>query len=882
MAGVPYARAGTGVSTGGGNNMRQFQRFHGLFATVALSVGLTACGQDAASTTTTTTDEDVGGDVIIAADATPTVDAGPDTDVFDPTGALGFAKAYPLPYTDLPKSRFNIPTTFRVGQFQEGVWVLPNGRLLTPAGTQVALNSFPLGVKLHPNGKWLYISNDMENGQSVQVFDIATGKIIQNFARDGLYRALAFSPDQQYLYAAGGANRPAWRMKIGADGQLSDDKTYQPADGFVGIALAPDGKTLYGVSTITKLTGDGAQRLAALDVETGKTLFTVKMDVTPSDVVVSADGKFAYVLGWRQGRVQRVDLTNPQPPGEKDVLTLGSNGEGIRFSPDGKSLWVSLVDADQMVEIDVATLQVLHRIPVGSAPGDQPTMAPRGRDPGFFTLSADGKRLYVVCAMSNEVRIIDTDKHTAIGSIPVGWYPSGIDLSADGKTIYVGNAKGTGIPPWDGTKSVTQSYLGTLSIIPTPDDAAAKQGELDVLDNMVGVTGKGRLPQPDASKLVLPPTGVSPKIKHVVYLMRENKTFDVELGDIATPTTGTIQADPKYAIFGQEFTPNLHKLASNYCVLDNFYTDGDYSATGHGYAVATKPSDYIEKWYMEDGADSTWNVGEPSKPGQLFLFQNILAYGYTAADFGEIVGTNDPYIFANVLQPDFPGVVFNFGVLDVDKADFFAEWLQTHELPTFTFILLPNNHTCCGGQADKPSPRSMIADNDLGTGKVIEALTKSKYWNETVAFIFEDDPQDGGDSVAYHRSPLVVVSPWVKKGTVVHDHHATGSIHATMERMLDITPLTELDALASPIYGCFGDTASTETYDHMDRLYPPTLNKDEKKVWNKGIAEAWEKMDFTELDENRGLGRVLWEMYTGTKAPWPKWMVSREGEDVDD
>ena len=423
--------------------------------------------------------------------------------------------------------------------------------------------------------------------------------------------------------------------------------------------------------------------------------------------------------------------------------------------------------------------------------------------------------------------------------------------------------------------------MGTLSVIPLPDDVELVQGQKDVLDNMVGVTGQGRLPQTPESKAVMPTTGASPQIKHIVYIMRENKTFDVELGDVGT-TIKDVKADPKYAIFGEEFTPNLHKLAAQYCLLDNFYTDGDYSATGHGYATAGKPSDYIEKFYGLPSADPTWNVGKISAPGQGFLFANLLAWGYSAADFGEIVGMNQEYLFENILQADYPGVVFNLGVKDEDRANFLVDWFKTHDLPTFMFILLPDNHTCCGGTPDHVSPRSMIADNDLATGIVIDALSKHPAWHETVAFIFEDDPQDGGDSVAYHRSPLIVVSPWVKHGTVVHDHHATGSIHATLERMLDVTPLTELDALASPIYGCFTDKPDDGPFTKLDRLYPDTLNKDEKgKIWSKGIQDAWDTMKFDAPDQNRGLGRLLWLMYKGTPAPWPNWLVGHAGADVD-
>jgi YVTN family beta-propeller protein len=821
-----------------------------------------------------------GTDALVLAD----VDAHVEPEVFDQDGALGFNKAPPLPLMAAGvQSRFQIPSTFTVGQFQPGVWVLPNGRLLTPAGDQVELKSYAMGVTVHPNGKFAYISNDREDGPSLQVVDIAQKKLIQAVKRNDLYRFLVVSPDGQYLYASGGPQVPAWRMKIAADGTLTEDRSYAPNEGFMAIALSPDAKTLYGVTSFAQLGQAGTQLFSAYDADTGAKIFSLTTATTPYDMVVTQDGNFAYLVTWRDGNVQRVDLANPATPTAADTLPLGFNAQGIVVSGDGKTLWASIVEADEIAQIDAVTLQVVKRIPVGMAPLDQPLMAPRGRDPGLMALSPDGRRLYVVCAMSNEVSVVDTAAGKVIGAIPVGWYPSGIAVTPDGKTIVVANAKGTGLPPWDGTTSVEKSYIGTLSLIATPDDAALKQGQKDVLDNMIGVTGQGRLPQTEASKVVMPLTGASPQIKHVVYLMRENKTFDVELGDVGT-TIKDVKADPKYALFGEEFTPNLHKLAKEYCLLDNFYTDGDYSATGHGYATAGKPSDYIEKFYGLPSADPTWNVGKASAPGQGFFFSQMLAWGYSAADFGEIVGMNQEYIFDNVLQGSYPGVVFNLGVKDEEKANYIAEWLKTNDLPTFTFISMPNNHTCCGGTPDKPSPRSMVADNDLGTGIVIDALSKNPAWHETVVFIFEDDPQDGGDSVAYHRSPLIVVSPWVKRGTVVHDHHATGSIHATMERLLDMTPLTELDALASPIYGCFADHADDGLYAKLDRLYPETLNKDEKgKTWNKGMQKAWDAMQFDAPDQNRGLGRLLWQMYKGTPAPWPNWLVGRGGDvDADD
>ena len=240
----------------------------------------------------------------------------------------------------------------------------------------------------------------------------------------------------------------------------------------------------------------------------------------------------------------------------------------------------------------------------------------------------------------------------------------------------------------------------------------------------------------------------------------------------------------------------------------------------------------------------------------------------------------DGYHFEEVLDPFYPGVVFTLDVPDIDRAQYFAEWVATNDLPDFTFILLPVNHTCCGGDPDHVSPKSMVADNDEATGLVIDAISKSANWEETVIFIFEDDPQDGGDSVYYHRSPLLVVSPHARRGHVNHVHHATGSIHATMERIIDVSPLTELDAFASPIYGCFTDTPDLTPYDYIARTYPLTVNADEVKPLP--MTAAWNAMDFDEPDENVGLGRVLWKMYTGKEPPWPRYRLSRAGTDVDD
>ncbi len=816
-----------------------------------------------------------------AADTSATSDA---SDSIDAADSQAYAKAPPLPPTVLPAPRFVVPTTAKAGKYADGLWILPNGRFLTPTGQQVDLQNYPLGLAVHPNGNFIYISNDLQGSYSVDVVNTVTLERVQTVSRQGLYRFLAVTADGHWLYASGGPAEPCWRFAIDANGLISQDREYAPTKGFYGLAPSPDGKYLYGLTSYADNSPQAGARFVTLNADTGAVVGSVNTATTPYDLKITADGKSAFVLTWAQGNLQRIDLANPASPTVQGTVSLGFSGQGLGVSADGQRVWASAVESDEVVEIDGATLQILKRIPLNFAPVDQPHMAPTGRDPGWMAMSPDGKRLYVVCAMSDDLAVIDTQSAKLLGSVPVGWFPSAVAVSPDGQKVYVANAKGTGLPPWDGNSSVESKYLGTMSVFAAPTDAQLQAGAKDLLDNLIGVSGLGRLqPSPEAHA-VLPDVGGSPQIQHVVYIMRENKTFDVELGDLAGQITGVV-ADPQYALYGQTFTPNLHALAQQYCLLDNFYTDGDYSATGHGYATAAKPSDYIEKHYgiATKGVDVAWNVGNISRPGQGFLFSNVLAWGLDTASFGEIVGMVDDFLVNNVLQPDYPGVIFNLEIDDEAKADYFATWLKTHLLPRFTFILLPNNHTCCGASPNHVSPRSMVADNDLGTGKVIEAITHSPYWSSSAIFLFEDDPQDGGDSVEYHRSPLLVISPWVKPHSLVHDHHATGSIHATTERILGTTPLTELDALASPIYGCFTNQATLTPYEALPRLYPPTLNSQEKgKKLSKAMKKQWKAMDFSRPDAAPGLGRLLWQMYRGTKPPWPDYRFDRQEMDDDD
>lgn len=826
------------------------------------------------------------------ADSAPAPDLGPDYLYAGPpnptAGEPGIYVKQPTVPLAPPQPKHAIPANTPPGPWQdpktgETVYVLPNGRTLTPAGQQLFLGAYPLGVLWHPNGKIVYVANEGK-AKAVQVVDVAAGKIVQTVPEPYIYRWLAMAKDQQHLFASGGPQSPSFRFQVAADGTLTKDKTYSEKYGCYGIAPSPDGQSVYCAVGYGSLTAGGKTKpqLWKIGAEDAKPVAAADLLNVPYDLAVSPDGKTAYVVSWLQGIVQRVDTATLATPDKADALYLGANGQGLALAPDGKRLYASSVEGDFIAVIDAVGWGVTAKISLNL--GNVVGMAPQGRDPGLLALSPDGQRLYAVCAMSNEVAVIDTGLSKLVGAVPVGWYPSGVSVNPQSGQLAVVNAKGTGFPKGWVDASAEDGYLGTLSLVATPTDAQAKLGAETVLDNLYGISGVGRIPGTAEQKSVLPDHAPSPQIQHVIYIMRENKTFDVELGDLAGQITGVV-AEPSLALFGEEYTPNLHKLAKEFCLLDNFYTDGDYSATGHSYSTATKASDYIEKHYrmLDKGVEFSFGVGQSSRPAHGFLFQNVLAHGHTVQSFGEIVGMVDAFSMTTILHPDYPGFVFNMNVADIDKASWFAEYIKGKDLPQFALISVPVNHTCCGGDPDHPSPKSMVADNDEATGLLVEAISLHKDWTSTVIFIFEDDPQDGGDSVEYHRSPLLVVSPWVQRGKVNHDHHAMGGMHATMERALDVTPLTELDGLSAPIYGCFAASKDTKPYQHIARIYPPTLNKEEKKKkWTKAIKAQWQRIGASKYDEAEGLGRLLWEMYQGQPAPWPRARYTPFGDDGDD
>jgi hypothetical protein len=468
----------------------------------------------------------------------------------------------------------------------------------------------------------------------------------------------------------------------------------------------------------------------------------------------------------------------------------------------------------------------------------------------------------------------------------------------------VANAKGVGSRNQKTNRAGynTHDHQGTVSIIPVPNERTLAEMSKTVQENNAYVqklvanqSGKKL-----SSKTPVPqvPTQRS-YFNHVVYIIKENRTYDQVFGDIPQGN-----GDIKLVHFGREVTPNHHKLAETFILLDNFYCSGILSADGHQWTDEAYVTDYIEKFfggftrsYPYDGNDALAYASSG------FIWDNVLKHGLTFRDYGEFVdaviepktatftdiyqdflaGTQKIKIRAKAnleqlkpyLCPTFVG--FPNTIPDVYRAAEFIKELKAFEknnnFPNFIIMLLPNDHTS-GTRPGRPTPRAAVADNDLALGQIVEAISHSKFWKETCIFVTEDDPQAGLDHVDGHRTVALVISPYTKRGDVISTYYSQINMIRTMENILGIPPMNQFDLAAEPMTDCFTGMPNFAPYEALpnniplDELNPPLESL-------KGEALRWAKMsleqDLDDLDRiNEDIfNRIIWHSVKGYDVPYP-------------
>jgi len=603
---------------------------------------------------------------------------------------------------------------------------------------------------------------------------------------------------------------------------------------------------------------------------------------------------------------------------------VGLHSSGLVLSPDSRHLLVANAGSDTVGVIDTRTDQVVETISLKWHPGDF-----FGASPNALTFDRTGKTLFVCNGTQNAVALVSfrPGKSKLVGLVPTGWFPGAIVHDIPRKALYVANIKGIGAWTNDPDRATagynSHQYFGTLSLLPIPSKseladytkAVLKNYRREVMEFARLAPRSGQPPRP------VPERAGEPSVfKHVVYLIKENRTYDQVLGDIKEGN-----GDAALCVFGERVTPNQHKIAREFVLLDNTYCSGILSADGHQWSDTAFATDYMEKSFAgfprsyPDGMEDD-DVDALAYAPSGFIWDNALAHGKTLRNYGEFAITEkswrDPSQKRNIefldhyrdfvnqtglirissrpaiesLRPHLATntVGWDMSIPDVFRAAQFISELkqfeQTGHFPNLVIICLPNDHTS-GTKAGSPTPAAHVADNDLAFGRIVEAIGRSRFWKETCIFAIEDDPQAGWDHVSGYRTTAYVISPYTKRGKVISTQYNQTGILRTIELMLGLPPMNLMDATATPMSDCFTDQPDFTPFTAVPNKVPlDEMNPDPKKISDAllrrdALASARLRLDEVDRCPEDLLNRILWRAMKGPRVPYPEWAITPHSDD---
>jgi YVTN family beta-propeller protein len=825
--------------------------------------------------------------------------------------------------------------TLKVGPQPDGRILTPTNQLLSPAGTQVSFFGRPVDLVQIDDGKTLVV----KNMRDLVVIDIATGKIKQTLAvpppKEKGARAPGFSAVG--IAVAGGRivvtdTQSTLRVaKPDADGKLAWEKEIVLGTPAVKGAVYPTGIAAVGDDRVWICSSRGNE-LQLVNLADGKVETSFPVGVSPYLPVVVKDK--VYVSNWggdppgpddpkvpTSGTPVRVDpRTSVANHGSVSVvekagggwkqtktITVGGHPCGMTASREGKFIYVANANSDTVSVIDTVADKVVEAIDCKPE-----ARLPFGSGSNAVALSPDGRTLYVANGTNNCLAVVELGSlaggpgvlgeprpSRVRGLIPTGWYPGGVALSADGKRLLVANVKGHGSLAERRVKEKgknSHDHLGTVSLIELPDaEGLKKYTETVNANNRLGYALAGlEKPRADAKPVPVPERHGEPSVfEHVVYVIKENRTYDQVFGDMKEG-----RGDKTLCIFGEEVTPNHHALAREFTLLDNFYCSGVLSADGHSWVNEAYVTDYLEKQFGQFTRSYPYEGSDPlAFATSGFLWDNALARKKTFFNFGEFCKTTyeprtakwaDLYAdFVNgtsnvkvIVKPNLPSLDayshpsypgFPLTTPDVYRAKLFAdklkEWEAKETFPNLVYVFLPCDHTE-GTRPNSPTPRAMVADDDLALGRIVEAISKSKFWPKTCILVTEDDPQNGFDHIDAHRTVGMAISPYTRRKAVDSTCYNQTGMVKTIELMLGLPPMTQMDLTATPMRNCFQSTPDLTPFTALkNRIELDEMNKPLKEL--KGQALHWARKSL-ELDfdvEDRAdedtLNRILWHSVRG-------------------
>jgi len=802
---------------------------------------------------------------------------------------------------------FAVARIDKVGVQPNGRFLIPTGQLLSPAGTHIEVNDRPLGMVLSPDGQTVAVCTGSNFApRAIHLIDVVSKSVKQTIPVGNTFVGIAFNKTGTSLYVGGGSDNNVKIFQKQQDGTFSADGTVSiPGGSPSGLVLSPDDTTLYVALNLRN-------SVAIIDLKS-RTYKEIRVGTYPYTVAVSLDGQHVYVSNWGGRLPGQNDTTDGMNPVVVDPRTgipstgtvsvistqsgqveaeieVGLHPSALALSSNGGHLYVANANSDTVSVIDTSTDKVTGTIAVSPV-----RKAPLGSSPNALAVTTDDKTLYVANASNNAIAVVDLSSKNPQprGFIPTGWYPAAVTLSVDESQLLIASGYGFGsiAPQADPAGRSFADRKGVVSIVKIPDaDKLAKFTEEVKANNAVLPATSKENPSPNNP--IPMNLGRQSPIKHVFYVIKENRTYDQVFGDVPEGN-----GDASLAIFGRNVTPNHHALAEKYVLFDNFYGPGDQSALGHRWCTQGYASDWVFK-YGNGRNDQNPMLFAPTD----FLWDKMKAAGRTVRSYGERGlntitpatatwtdiyndwknGTNNVKIvpqavivgLRDVYSPH--GAAFEQLVPDQWRLDQFLiefrEFEQSGNLPELVVILLPDDHTQ-GTSPGFPTPRASVADNDLAIGRLVEAVSNSRYWKESALFFTEDDSQDGLDHVDGHRTVGLVVSPWVKRGVVDSNFYTIINMYRTIEQILGLTPSNQFDLAAEPMFSAFTSKPDFSTYKALpnqiplDELNPPLSSISGLQFQ---LAKASMEMDFSEPDaaDAKVLNRAIWHSVKGYSTPY--------------
>ncbi len=762
---------------------------------------------------------------------------------------------------------------------------LPNGWTLSPAGRSIPAGDLPLNIAVSADKKLIAITNNGQSKQTLQLIDPKTEKELDKTEIPKSWYGLKFSADAKFLYASGGNDN--WILKYALVNRKLQLKDSIKLGEKWPVKISPAGIELDDAARLMFVVTKENNSLYIIDISTKKILHQLELGEAAYTCILSLDKKELYISLWGGKKVLVFDIAAKKISGE---ISVGENPNELLLSKNGQYLYVANAGDNSVSVIEITGRKVLEVLNAALYPAALTGSASNG-----LALSEDQKTLYVANADNNCLAVFDVAKpgfSQSKGFIPAGWYPTNVKMI--GKKLFVTNGKGFSSLPnakgpdptkkdeevnyQQGDYKKQQSriqyigglFKGTLSIIDAPAPAQLAVYSKQVYANTPYTKERELYSKGEAGNPIPMKVGDPSPIKYVFYVIKENRTYDQVLGDIPEGN-----GDTSLVLFGEKITPNQHKLAKEFVLLDNFYVDGEVSADGHNWSTAANANDYLEKTWPTDygGRGGTYDAEgnrELANPDRGFIWDYCKRAGISYRTYGEFA--DDYKANIKVLENHFCPYYTSWDESVRDTTRFY-QWkrefdslLSKNAVPRFNSLRLINDHTE-GQRIGKPTPFAHVADNDLSVGMFVEYLSKSPIWKETAIFIIEDDAQNGPDHVDAHRSTAYLAGGFVKRKFVDHTMYSTSSMLRTMELILGLPPMSQYDAAAEPMWRCFTAAPNMNPFQSV----PANVDLTEKNVKNTPSARLSETFDFSKEDRIPDLvfSEVIWKAVKGEGSIMP-------------